>query len=46
MDNAFLRDAIVWAALGIGLGCIAVRLIFPQRPGPDRATGEVPEAGD
>ena len=42
MDNALLHDAIVWAALGIGLACIVARLIFPQRPGPERATGEVP----
>lgn len=46
MDNDLLLDAIVWAALGVALACIAVRLAFPRHPGAERSAKEVSEAGD
>ncbi len=42
METAFLPAAIVWAALGIGLACILVRLKEP-RPGQE-PSGEEPAA--
>ena len=31
MDTSLLHAAIVWAVLGLGLGCLVLRLI-PRRP--------------
>ena len=31
MDPELLHTAVVWAALGLGLGCLVLRLI-PRRP--------------
>lgn len=44
METAFLPAAIVWAALGIGLACVLVRL---KEPRPDQEPPvEGPAAGD
>lgn len=50
LSNDLLLDVIVWAALGIGLASVIVRLVFPLRRGPvpaaEEAPGDVSAAGD
>ena len=45
METAFLPAAIVWAALGIGLACLLVRLMNPQE-GQEPSERKEPAAGD
>ena len=49
MVSEFLPAAVIWAALGTGVACLVLRLIWvhPDEPAPsDTPAAEAPPAGE
>ena len=47
MEPGLLHAAVIWAALGLGLGCLVLRLIPRRRSDQDeKASAEVPGLGE